>query len=119
MKIKKITYKNFIQNKYLNKRLNNKYLKSYSDILNEINLRLDLTKDALHSLSKNFKLNFKKKDLINFKKFKTIVIVGMGGSILGSEAIYNFLRNKIKKDIIFFDNIDEFKILKQKKKKKT
>ena len=105
MKIKKITYKNFIQNKYLNKRLNNKYLKSYSDILNEINLRLDLTKDALHSLSKNFKLNFKKKDLINFKKFKTIVIVGMGGSILGSEAIYNFVRNTIKKDIIFFENI--------------
>ena len=28
----------------------------------------------------------------NFKKFKTIIIVGMGGSILGSKAIYSFLK---------------------------
>ena len=40
----------------------------------------------------------------------------MGGSILGSEAIYEFLSHKIKKNFYFLDNIDEEKILKIKKK---
>jgi len=29
----------------------------------------------------------------------------MGGSILGSEAIYQFLRHKIKKKFIFINNL--------------
>ena len=41
----------------------------------------------------------------------------MGGSILGSEAIRDFLREKLKKNIYFFDDIDENKIIKFKKKK--
>ena len=36
----------------------------------------------------------------------------MGGSILGTEAIYNFLKKKIKKKIYFFDDLDERKIIK-------
>ena len=48
-----------------------------------------------------FKFNFKIQDLKNFKKFKKIVVIGMGGSILGTEAIYQFLENKIKKRYIF------------------
>ena len=40
----------------------------------------------------------------------------MGGSILGSEAIYNFLKDKIRKKIYFFDDIDEKKISDFKKK---
>ena len=43
----------------------------------------------------------------NFKKFKTIIIIGMGGSILGTKAIYSFLKHKIKKKFIFIDNLDE------------
>ena len=39
----------------------------------------------------------------------------MGGSILGSEAIYCFLNHKIKKKINFFNNIENF--IKNKKKK--
>ena len=38
--------------------------------------------------------------IYNFKKFKTITVIGMGGSILGSEAIYAFLQSKIKKKLI-------------------
>ena len=41
----------------------------------------------------------------------------MGGSILGTEAIHNFFSDKIKKDIYFFNNINEKKILNFKKKK--
>ena len=50
-----------------------------------------------------------------FKKFRTIVVIGMGGSILGTKAIYSFLRYKIKKKLIFLDNLDET-YLKQIKK---
>ena len=54
----------------------------------------------------------------NFKKYKTIVIIGMGGSILGTKAIYSFLKHKIKKKLIFLDNLDE-NYLKQIKKNKN
>ena len=40
----------------------------------------------------------------------------MGGSILGSEAIYYFLQSKIKKKINFFDDLDISKITEFKKK---
>ena len=39
-----------------------------------------------------FEIKFKK-----FKKFQTILIIGMGGSILGAKAIYYFLKHKTKK----------------------
>ena len=41
----------------------------------------------------------------------------MGGSILGSKAIYNFLRDKIKKNFYFIDTF-QFDNSKKKKKKK-
>ena len=62
--------------------------------------------NLFNSYNKNFKLNFSTSDLNKFKKFKTVVVVGMGGSILGSEAIYNFFEKKIKKNYIFLNNID-------------
>ena len=34
----------------------------------------------------------------------------MGGSILGAKAIYNFLKNKIKKNFFFIDGFDYYKI---------
>ena len=68
-------------------------------------------------LNKDYKFNFKIKDIKKFKKFKNIAIIGMGGSILGSEAIYSFLKKKIKKNFYFFDNIDYEKIQDFSKKK--
>ena len=41
----------------------------------------------------------------------------MGGSILGAEAIYNSLEPKIKKEIFFFDDLNESKITNFKKNK--
>ena len=31
----------------------------------------------------------------------------MGGSILGTKSIYSFLKTKVKKEVFFFDNLDE------------
>ena len=110
MKNKKIIYKNFIQKKHINLNLNRnlkiKFNRSLIDIYNNQNIQ----KDVFHSLSKKFKFNFKEKDLKRFKKYNKIALIGMGGSILGSEAIYSFLKQKIKKDFYFFDNLDEDKL---------
>ena len=117
-KNKKIIYKNFIQKKFFNSKNNKKINKKFFDILNSITFNLDSSKSAINSLSNKFKFSFKIKELNRFKKFNTVVIVGMGGSILGSEAIYFFLKKKIKKDFIFLNNIDQDELERIKNKEK-
>ena len=36
----------------------------------------------------NYSFNFE--DIKKFKKSKTVILIGMGGSILGTQAIYSF-----------------------------
>ena len=91
---------------------------SFDKIFNDINVNLDNSKNTYHVLSKKFNFNFKVKDLKKFKKFENIVLVGMGGSILGANAIYDFLKHKIKKKYFFFDNLDSEKLIKFKKENK-
>ena len=69
----------------------------------------------LKYLTNNSKFEFKFK---KFKKFKTIVIIGMGGSILGAKAIYYFMKNKTKKKFIFIDNLNINYLKKIKKENK-
>tara|TARA_Y200000002_G_scaffold374963_1_gene376497 strand:- start:868 stop:2085 length:1218 start_codon:yes stop_codon:yes gene_type:complete len=107
VKNKKIIYKNNVHKKYLNSILNKKLNKKYSDILKDIFTNLDISENTFCSFSKNFRLNFKLKDLNKFNKFQTVVLVGMGGSILGSEALYYFLQDKIKKNFLFINDINE------------
>ena len=114
-KNKNIIYKNFIQNRYLNSKYNKKIDRNFNKIFKNLINNLDSTKNTYHSLSRKFEFNFKFKDLKKFQKFKTVVIIGMGGSILGAEAIYSFLKKKIKKNFIFINNIDENKLIKIKK----
>ena len=117
-KNKKIIYKNFIQKEFFNSKNNKKINKKFFDILNSITFNLDSSKSVISSLSNKFKFNFRIKDLNRFKKFNTVVIIGMGGSILGSEAIYFFLKKRIKKDFIFLNNIDEDELQRIKSKQK-
>ena len=90
----------------------------FEKFIKEINRDLDIPSNTINVISKKFKFNLNFKELKKFKKYKSIAIVGMGGSILGSEAIYSFLKKKIKKKIYFFNNLDEEKIINFKKKKK-
>ena len=115
---KHIIYKNYIPKKYINIKLNKKISKKYSIIYKNINKNIDHVEDNFHSLSKKFKINFNFKDLVKFKKFNTIAVIGMGGSILGAEAIYYALEKKIKKNFIFFNNINEIQLHEFKKKQK-
>ena len=70
------------------------------------------------SYQKNFEFDFSKSTVNKFSKYKNIIIIGMGGSILGTKSIYSFLRKKVKKEVFFFDNLDLNLIEKYKKIKK-
>ena len=60
----------------------------------------------VETLKRNYKYSYSKALIIKLKKLKNLRIIGMGGSILGAEAIYDFLYSKIKKKISFVNNID-------------
>ena len=107
MNKKLIQHKNFSIDKYPLSKSNKK---SFDKILHDILKQIDSTKDTYHFLSNKFQFNFKIDDIKRFKKYQNIVVVGMGGSILGSNAIYEFLKFKIKKNIIIFDNLEKEKI---------
>ncbi len=62
--------------------------------------------NLLYTLTKNFNYSFKKKSILKLKEFLNIRIIGMGGSILGTEAIYDFLKHKIKKKFYFINNLN-------------
>ena len=94
MLTKNIKFKNFNLN-HTNKKLK----KIFSEILNKDN-------EILKSLTPNYKNQYSKSLIQKFKKKKVLKIIGMGGSILGTQAIHDYLRHKIKKEIFFFDNIE-------------
>ena len=82
--------------------------KNLKIILNENN-------QVLSSLGNLYKDSYKKKDISKYKKYLNYRVIGMGGSSLGTRAIYDFLKNKIKKNFNFFDNLqNEIKNSKKK-----
>ena len=98
----------------ISKKSVNKFSNFYSKIIQEINTK----KKTLSVLNDDYKLQQSIAKLKKFRKFNTIAIIGMGGSILGTEAIYEFLKQKIKKKIYFFNDLNEKKIIDFKKSKK-
>ena len=99
------------------------FLKSFTKKKSEIKIRkllnLVINQDSqlIKSMSKRYI------DQYNFKNIKKIVskndirIIGMGGSSLGAQAIYNFFRDKIKKNFYFKNNLEP--LIKSPKKKLT
>mgnify|MGYP003975992311 CR=1 FL=1 len=101
---KNINFKNFVSKK------NNLSIKK------DLNLFLKTESELLKSLTTKYKYSYKKSLIKKYKNFSVFKIIGMGGSVLGTEAIYDFLKNKIKKKIIFIDNLN---FDKKKKSKNT
>ena len=63
--------------------------------------------EIINSLKLNYKYSYSKKFLNDLKKkYNKIRLIGMGGSILGTKAIFNFLDFKSKKKLYFFDNLN-------------
>ena len=59
----------------------------------------------LSSLTKKYENSYNSNLLKKYKRSKNFRIIGMGGSILGTEAIYQFLSKKIKKNFDFINNL--------------
>ena len=80
-------------------------IKKKISIKNLLNL-IKSNNHIINSLKPSYKYSYPKNLILKYKKFKVINLIGMGGSILGTKAIFNFLRKKIKKDLIFIDNLN-------------
>ena len=80
-----------------------------------LNLLLNEETQVISSLSKSYKDSFSKKNIKHFNKKLDYRIIGMGGSTLGAQAIYDFLKKKIKKKFIFVDNLNTSKNKQTKK----
>ncbi len=93
-----INFKNYkikIKNKKLNLKIN-KYLNS---IINE-------KSQLISSFKNNYKDNFNYKLVKKYKKYKNFRVIGMGGSSLGTQTIYEFLKDKVKKNFYFINNLN-------------
>ena len=100
---KNIKFKNFlIKKKFLN------ISKKLKLLLKENNL-------ILGTLGVNYKYSYSNTIIQKFKKYKNLTLIGMGGSILGSQAIYDFLKYKIKKKVFFINNLDNSNLENYKK----
>ena len=88
-------------------------VKSKKNIKKKLKSLIKENTEILKSLSRNYKNNFNKKKLVKYKKFSNFRVIGMGGSILGTQAIYDFLNDKINKKFSFVNNL-----LSQNKKNK-
>ena len=94
---KNFSFKNFQRKK------NNKGLRKYFKqiIVNK--------NEVIKSLTSNYDYSYTKQKLAKFQKFKDIRIFGMGGSSLGANAIYDFLKYRIKKNFYFLSNLQKRK----------
>ena len=103
---KNIKFKNFlIKKKFFN------ITKKAKLLLGENNL-------ILNTLRSDYKYSYSSKIIKKFEKYQNLTLIGMGGSILGSQAIHDFLKYKIKKKVFFINNLS-YKKLKNYKKRKN
>ena len=86
-----------------------KIKKNSLKIKKELKKLLRDNNSVIKSLTKNYVNNFKLKKLSKYKKFLNYRVIGMGGSTLGTQAIYDFLNFKIKKKFTFLDNLNSSK----------
>ena len=108
MFFRSIKIKNFLSKK----------IKSKSNfvLISLLNKLIKSENQILLSMQKNYKVSYNKKLISNLKKYKNVNIIGMGGSVLGSKAIYNFLELK-KKNFNFIDSFSKFSVKNNKEKK--
>ena len=90
-------------------------IKNNKKIKKDFELLLKENNTILKSLSTFYENSYTDKKIQKFKKYTNIKIIGMGGSILGAESIYEFLKDKIKKNFYFINNLKP-KIINDNKK---
>jgi len=68
-----------------------------SGIKKTLNFLIKEKSQLILSLGKDYKNNFSENLIKKYKRYKNFRVIGMGGSSLGTQTIYDFLRDKIKK----------------------
>ena len=89
-----VNFKNSIKKNLINRKIKNIKVENFI-----------VKYPLLKSFTKNYKSSYTQKDVKKLKKFKNFNLIGMGGSILGTEAIYQFLSKKVKKNFYFTNNL--------------
>ena len=97
---------------FINFKVNSKTL----HLKKKLNFLIKEKNQVIKSFDKSYKVNFNKKKLNKYKKSLNYRIIGMGGSSLGAQAIYDFLKNKIKKKFLFINNLQADKKIDKKTK---
>ena len=107
---------NFFKNYFINLSKYNQNLKKTKKVFSSFLVDLKNNQiPLLKSYEKNYEFDFSAATVKKFSKYRNIVVIGMGGSILGTKSIYSFLKKRIKKEVFFFDNLDLNLSLKYKK----
>jgi len=86
--------------------LNIKNIKNNKIIKKDFLYLLKNQPSFFETLKPTYKYSYSKKVISKYKKFSNIRIIGMGGSILGAQAIYDFLKKKVKKKLTFVNNLN-------------
>ena len=111
---------NFFKNYFNNSFTYNKNLKKTKKIFKSFLIDLESNEiPLLKSFEKDYEFDFSNATVKKYSKYKNIVVIGMGGSILGTKSIFSFLKKRIKKKVFFFDNLDQNLYLKYKRIKNT
>ena len=74
---------------------------------------------VFETLNPKYEYSYSKNQIKKFSKNKNFRLIGMGGSVLGTQAIYQFLNHKIKKKFIFINNLNQNLTNTEKKIKAT
>ena len=93
MLTKNIDFKNF------------KIKKNSLKVKKELKKLLKENNEIIKSLRKTYKNSYNRKLVNKYNKSLNYRVIGMGGSTLGTQTIYDFLRKKIKKNFSFVDNL--------------
>ena len=64
-------------------------------ISKKLKLLLNQNNPILSTLTPDYKYSYNNKIISKFKKSSSFTLIGMGGSILGAKAIYDFLNFEI------------------------
>jgi len=95
---------------------NFKIKKNLLIVKKELKKLLKENNEVIKSLRKTYKNSYNRKLVNKYNKGLNYRVIGMGGSTLGTQTIYDFLRKKIKKNFSFVDNLKSITKINNEKK---
>ncbi len=95
---------------------NFKLKKKNKKVQKDLKILLKENNEVLKSLGRDYSYSYNQRRIKKFKNSLPLRIIGMGGSILGTQTIFDFLKNRINRKVDFTNNLQS-KIKFEKNKK--